>query len=182
MNTPCPSCGSQMWIDELLTASSLTNPCFGLCCLSGKINLPIPQSPPQELLDLITNHDPTNALSIQFHTNIRAYNSLFAFASVRANYDPQLASGRDGVSTYHINGTLYRCLGPLRATDPAQASFSQIYFCDENEQTTRRQTMFTGLDENIIQMIQTWITQHNLFARTLRTASEAYANQTVGTI
>ncbi|KAG2215605.1 hypothetical protein INT45_013091 [Circinella minor] len=93
-----------------------------------KINLPIPRSPPQELLNLITNHDPTNALSVQLHTNIRAYDSLFAFASVRANYDPQLASGRDGT-------------------------------------------------------IQTWITQHNPFVHTLlRTASEAYANQTVGTI
>ncbi|KAG2211413.1 hypothetical protein INT45_006306, partial [Circinella minor] len=90
MNSPCPSCGAQMWINERLTASSLTNPRFGLCCLSGKINLPIPRSPPQELLDLITNHNPTNALSVQFHTIIRAYNSLFASAPVCANYDPQL--------------------------------------------------------------------------------------------
>ncbi|KAG2222959.1 hypothetical protein INT45_012937 [Circinella minor] len=39
MNTPCPSCGAQMWIDERLTASSLTNPRFGLCCLSCSIKI-----------------------------------------------------------------------------------------------------------------------------------------------
>ena len=40
MNVVCSGCGALHWIAEKLTKSSLTNPKFGMCCFSGKIDLP----------------------------------------------------------------------------------------------------------------------------------------------
>ena len=87
MDRTCSHCDAQMWVDERLANSSVTTPMFGMCCTHGKINLPIPRPPPAELLAILTDHNPSNETSALFHTNIRAYNSAFAFASIQANYD-----------------------------------------------------------------------------------------------
>ena len=130
MNRACSYCAAQMWIDERVKHSSVTRPRFGICCLHGKINLAIPRPPPAELLALLTNRDPSNETSNNFHTNIRAYNSMFAFASIQANYEPQLANGSNGVPTFRVNGTMYHVLGSLRAAEHVDARFAQIYFAD----------------------------------------------------
>ena len=93
MDRTCAYCGAQMWVDERLANSSLTTPAFGICCTHGKITLPIPRPPPAELLAMLTNYNPSDTTCADFHVNIRAYNSMFAFASIQTNYDPQLANG-----------------------------------------------------------------------------------------
>ncbi|KAG2191866.1 hypothetical protein INT47_005971 [Mucor saturninus] len=134
MESRCPFCNAHMWVDERLKASSIQNPRFRLCCSNGKITLPLPFTPPQELLDFVTNHYARNEQCVNFHTNIRAFNNAFAFVSIKANVDENLASGRNGVSTFRVNGTMYHNVGALRAQNETSAGFSLIYFSDTNEQ------------------------------------------------
>ncbi|KAL0090583.1 hypothetical protein J3Q64DRAFT_1626500, partial [Phycomyces blakesleeanus] len=117
MERTCLYCNARMWIDECLQASSSTSPRFGLCCSNRKITVPLPLVPPQALLDFVTNYDQSNQQAENFHTNIRAFNNAFAFASIKANVDKNLASGRNGVFTFCINGTMYHNIGSLRSQD-----------------------------------------------------------------
>src|SRR5260221_8855918 len=56
MNVHCPDCGALHWLREKLSKSSNHNPCFGSCCLQGKVQLPIPHPPPSLLQHLSTVH------------------------------------------------------------------------------------------------------------------------------
>ncbi|KAG2211039.1 hypothetical protein INT45_013578 [Circinella minor] len=127
--------------------------CNAICCTHGKIVLPIPRCPPQQIIDLLTAEDEA---SNDFFTNIRAYNNMFAFASIQANFDRDLANRSGGVSTFRINGTMYHDIGSLRleqqvsvrqaaGEQPAEQEhisqqqqerpkFAQIYFADKEEQ------------------------------------------------
>jgi hypothetical protein len=76
---------------------------------------------------------------------------LFAFASiVNAQVDSnRLPSERNHGSnirnpTYCINGTLYHKVGSLRSQDGTpvgQRSFSQLYFCDAEDQLLSRTSL-----------------------------------------
>ncbi|KAG2216561.1 hypothetical protein INT45_013570 [Circinella minor] len=182
MNVNCPFCNARMRIDERVKSSSVLNPRFGICCTQGKIRLPLPRAPPTPLRELLTNHDESNENASDFHTHIRAYNTLFAFASIRANWDRDLANRRNGVSTFRINGTMYHCLGSLRATTHAQAQFAQIYFADTQEQLARRTSLRSRLNPDTIAMLQRVVETHNPFATTLQTASEVYRDRPFGSI
>ncbi|KAG2221791.1 hypothetical protein INT45_013287 [Circinella minor] len=89
-----------------MKSSSVLNPRFGIFCTQGKIRLPLPHAPPAPLCELLANHNESNENASDFHTHIRAYNNLFAFASIRANWDRDLANRRNSVSTFRINGTM----------------------------------------------------------------------------
>ena len=130
MNAICPFRHAQMWIDERVKSSSVLNPRFAICCTQGKIHLPLPRAPPEQLRNLLTSHHESDTDAADFHRNIRAYNNLFTFASISANWDHDLATRTRGTSTFRINGTMYHCLGSLRVTTHAQAQFAQIYFAD----------------------------------------------------
>ena len=57
MVVKCRSCGSLHWMDEKLRSSSTTYPIFGLCCNSGKVDLPKLRDPPQTLKTLLESND-----------------------------------------------------------------------------------------------------------------------------
>ena len=178
MDAICTFCNAQMWMEERITTSSRTRPLFSICCTHGKIVLPIPRCPPQQIINLLTAEDEA---SNDFFTNIRAYNNMFAFASIRANFDRDLANRSGGVSTFRINGTMYHDIGSLRLENQAPVSqaadeqpaeqedpsvqqqqsqqqrpkFAQIYFADKAEQLARRETLFSGLRNETISILQT---------------------------
>ncbi|OAD70540.1 hypothetical protein PHYBLDRAFT_69629 [Phycomyces blakesleeanus NRRL 1555(-)] len=108
-----PFCNAYMSIDECLKATSEQSSRFGLCYSNGKTIIPLPIATLQKLLDFVTNHDSSDCQATNFYKNIRAFNSAFAFASIKANVDERLASGTDGVSTFHVNGTIYHNVGAL---------------------------------------------------------------------
>ncbi|KAI9264120.1 hypothetical protein BDA99DRAFT_406816, partial [Phascolomyces articulosus] len=148
------------------------------CCARGKIRLPLPCAPPAPLRELLTNHDPSNTVAAGFHTNIRAYNNLFAFASIRANWYRNLANGSNGVSTFRVNGTMFHCL----ATEHAQDQIAQIYFADTQDQLTRRASLRSGLNQDTITILQQVIENHNPFVTTLMTAAETYSDRPFGSV
>ena len=52
MNVVCSGCGALHWMDEKLSSSSQNNPKFGMCCFSGKMDLPkLHDPPPGALID-----------------------------------------------------------------------------------------------------------------------------------
>src|SRR5882672_6145244 len=58
MNIKCPDCGALHWMAERRSDSSMENPKFGKCCLSGKIELPKLEPPPQPLGGLLEGDQP----------------------------------------------------------------------------------------------------------------------------
>lgn len=53
MDLCCPNCRALHWKDERLSVSSIATPKFGLCCKSGKIQLPLITQPPEPLQTLL---------------------------------------------------------------------------------------------------------------------------------
>ncbi|UYV76495.1 hypothetical protein LAZ67_14000723 [Cordylochernes scorpioides] len=71
MDTTCRFCGALRWKDE----SS------GMCCLNGKVRLPLIDLPPEPLRSLLSGE---NSDSVHFLRNIRKYNSCFQMTSFGA--------------------------------------------------------------------------------------------------
>lgn len=79
MNVKCSSCGAYIWLDEK-TGGTIAQPKFSMCCNEGKVCLTNRLNPPPEPLRwLLTGQDQR---SKEFRDNIRAYNSVLAFASI----------------------------------------------------------------------------------------------------
>ncbi|KAL0075608.1 hypothetical protein F4703DRAFT_1934639 [Phycomyces blakesleeanus] len=177
-----PFCNVYMSIDECLKATSEQSSQFGLCYSNGKTIIPLPIATLQKLLDFVTNHDSSDRQATNFYKNIRAFNSAFAFASIKANVNERLASGTDSISTFHVNSTIYHNVGALRSLDPRAAEFSQIYFCCTNEQLARRTTLFSGLDIATIERIQNIINTCNLYTCTLISVAEQSRDKPFGSL
>lgn len=81
----CPKCGALFWYNERISKNRKTkHPIFSMCCLQGKIKLPIMKEPPALLHRLLTNDD---VMSKHFRENIRAMNMMFSFTSLGGKID-----------------------------------------------------------------------------------------------
>ena len=79
-----------MWYDERVRKSqNIRKPKFSLCCMQGKVSLPLKQVPPL-LNDLLHNKHPK---SKKFIENIRAYNMMYAFTSMGGKIDNVVDDG-----------------------------------------------------------------------------------------
>jgi PIF1-like helicase/Helitron helicase-like domain at N-terminus/Helicase len=110
--------------DALLLKSESTN----LCCRNGKVKLP-PYRTTEEHINFLKNK--------QVKDNIRKYNQILAFTSIRSKIDTSVC-GQKGVYTFRVCGQLHHCYGSLYPRDSGQAKFLQIYLLDQDSQTTRR--------------------------------------------
>jgi hypothetical protein len=54
-NSICRNCKAKHWIEERVVESSKINPDFTMCCNKGKVRLPNPIAPPDELKNLLIN-------------------------------------------------------------------------------------------------------------------------------
>jgi hypothetical protein len=77
----CQKCGALVWIEEK-SGGSIRDPLFSICCNKGKVKLPEHKGLPQYIETLLSQ---SNELGKHFVEKIRAYNSLFAFTSFKAN-------------------------------------------------------------------------------------------------
>jgi hypothetical protein len=84
MTLECPHCHALHFAAEKLSNSTLREPKFGMCCLSGQVDLPPFPVAPRDLRHLF---DGTSPYSLEFKTNIRQYNSAFAFTSLGVKVD-----------------------------------------------------------------------------------------------
>ncbi|KAF7841731.1 uncharacterized protein G2W53_004029 [Senna tora] len=71
--------------ERLNRARTVRKPKFSLCCMQGKISLPLAKDPPKLLEKLITKRDLRSA---HFMKEIRNYNNMFAFTSMGGSLLP----------------------------------------------------------------------------------------------
>ena len=122
MNSVCPNCGALHFASERLSRSTMNEPQFGMCCLSGQVVLPNFPPAPRELRELF---DGTSPYSLDFKTNIRQYNAAFAFTSLGVKVDQSVTAG-SGPYSFRISGELYHLSGSLLLVQEHNPVFAQI--------------------------------------------------------
>ncbi len=132
MNVKCPYCHALHWKEERLSKSSLQNPKFGKCCLSGKIWLPTLDQPPLELHNLLTSQDPR---AKGFHTNIRKYNDALVMTSVGCDLLPMEGGGP---YVFKVYGSLSHQAGSLLPAPNQPPVYAQLYIYDPDDALTYR--------------------------------------------
>jgi len=112
-----------MWFEERLTKSTIKNNMFGLCCLSGDIEIPLLPSPPDEIKELLEKNDDRSKF---FQKNIRAFNSALAMSSLGVK---QQHLPTKGPSVFKIQGTVSHLIGSLLPSgeNKENPKFMQIF-------------------------------------------------------
>lgn len=105
-----------------------------MCCMRGKIKLPLLKEPPPFLIDLLTKDD---AISKHFRDNIRPLNMMFSFTSLGGKIDNSINRG-NGPKIFRLHGENYHLIGSMKPEANETAKFSQLYIHDtENEVENR---------------------------------------------
>nr|GEW11952.1 reverse transcriptase domain-containing protein [Tanacetum cinerariifolium] len=104
---------------------------FSICCMRGKVKLPVQLKPPPPLLiNLIKNEHPK---SKGFVENIRHYNLMFAFTSLGGKINHNINDGR-GPYCFRIQGENYHTISDLMVKPNEMPKFAQLYMFDtQNE-------------------------------------------------
>ncbi|KAF8577733.1 hypothetical protein K439DRAFT_1301036, partial [Ramaria rubella] len=169
MNVKCPSCGALDWMAECLLKSSDLNPVFGSCCLSGKIQLPLLQDPPQPLKHLLES---TASDAREFRKNILQYNNALAFTSLGGNFDRSLFQGGGGPYVFKLQRELYH--EHLIPNDGREPVFAQLYIRDPaaalgDITTTGRNS---NVNANTMSDLQEMLSAHNPLVTMYRQTAE----------
>ena len=116
MSTECRHCRVLHWIDETVNGSRC-DPEFNACCAGGRVVLPSIQLLPSTLIRLLTGQDQQ---SHAFRDQIRAHNSVLAFASLGAQID-ECVTGQRGVYSFRIQVAQFHQMGALLPVKEEQA-------------------------------------------------------------
>jgi len=168
MSNSCEYCYALKWKDET----------EGFCCQSGKVVLsPLSPAPPN-LYNLLTSNDPV--LKEPFVNQIRLYNNVLAFTSLRTKVIDDLATAKKGVYTLKIQGVLYQQISDLMP-DNKKPKFAQIYFYDTdlNNQLQRRCKIFPQLNSNMLKMLQDELHNINPFVKSFTNAGNYFRNESI---
>ncbi|KDR65039.1 hypothetical protein GALMADRAFT_82350 [Galerina marginata CBS 339.88] len=152
MDVKCEYCGALHWLDERISKSSKCSPKFGMCCFSGKINLPKLENPPQELMGFLTGMDDA---SKKFRSNIRRYNNALAMTSVGVKQDHAINQQGGGPWLFKIQGKLSHFAGSLLPADN-HPKYAQLYIYDPVEALNHRMAHDANaqLDRQTMQVLQ----------------------------
>ena len=186
MDKQCQFCGALHWECDRLKGTG-TRP-FGTCCLSGKVDLPVLQDPPEPLKSLLIG---TTQRSNQFRQNIREYNSALAFTSVGAQLATPLENQPDGLRAhaagvlgqgpwvYRVQGQLVHQTGPLRAQDGQTETYAQLIVLDSQlaHATRHRHSANGHLDDTILLDLEMMMEERNPFHEVYRTAHALLCEQ-----
>ena len=126
MNVVCSGCGALHWMDEKLSNSRQNNIKFGMCCFSGKMDLPKLHEPPPELFQLLTG---TDDIAKDFRKDIRRYNNALAMTSLGCKTDNSVNQG-GGPYVFKIHGKLSHRSGSLLPAPNANPTYAQLYIYD----------------------------------------------------
>src|SRR6266508_4654770 len=172
MNVECPYCHALHWKEERLSKSSLQNPKFGKCCLSGKIWLLTLDQPPLELHNLLTSQDPR---AKGFRTNIRKYNDALAMTSVGRDLLP-MEDG--GPYVFKVHGSLSHQAGSLLSAPNQPPVYAQLYIYDPDDALTYRMDNphNVSLDRTIMTDLQDMLHRHHHGVALYKSAMEMTRN------
>ena len=161
MNVICEHCDSPSFPSEKFN-----------CCHDGKVHLDDHPFPP-ELQRFFETFD---ELSLHFRSNIRRYNTAFAFASLTAKLDPPPPPPPPvrGPPVFRICGQLYHNYASLYPNNNNHPSFNQLYIYEPSEANNiRRLNPVTGeCRPNVTEIIADILHNRNPYARFYRTMAE----------
>lgn len=138
----CTHCHAYKWPTERSS----------LCCLNGTVTLVDYPEPPTELMQLY------NANNATFFKHIRAYNNIFALASMGCGAEITFPGF---TPTFTIQGKIYHRIGNLLPVPGEEPKFAQIYFSDTENEKQNRLNIIRDLDEIIIDRLQTMFHEVN---------------------
>lgn len=124
-----------MWSDERLSKTKGSNrPKFSLCCMEGKVKLPLLPMPPPILADL---HNKRNERSKYFLNNIRAFNGMFSFTSMAGKVNHEVNNGT-APPIFLLGGQNYHTIGSLIPQPNQKPKFAQLYIYDTDNEVDNR--------------------------------------------
>ena len=149
---------------------SATNPTtkFSLCCSNCDIKLPQIKEAPEKLKQLLTGNTKRNR---DFRTNIRAYNSSLAFASMCVS-GVEYKFKTQGPYCYRISRQVYHVLSQMHPKHDKKPSFSQIYIYDQQNELDNRLQSFQQLDRTVLKELQDMIKDVNPCAAVYKQAGD----------
>lgn len=125
-----------LWLNESKRGSTNgKNDGYSICCMRGKVKLPVAlKDPPPLLKRLIKKDHPKSEMFIE---NIRRYNSMFAFTSMGVKIDHSVNKGR-GPYCFRLHGENYHMDGSLLPDLDKPFKFSQLYIFDTANEIQNR--------------------------------------------
>ncbi|CAG8659147.1 3679_t:CDS:1, partial [Cetraspora pellucida] len=162
MSVNCEHCQALHWPLE-----SLTN-----CCHNKKVVLAPLGNVSKLIIKLLTQ----NLLTTEepYLKHICLLNSVFAFTSMRASINQDLANRTNGIYTYQLQEALYHRIGSLLLNENCTPKFSQIYIFDKSfeAELKHHHKIFPFLDYDILTDIQHDLHIHNPFAQVFQSAGQ----------
>ena len=132
MTEICQYCNAKHWIGELPSECTLTNRYWSSCCKAGKVKIDLLSKPPAYIKDLY--NDLLSAQAKEFRDNIRQYNSMFAFTSLRC----EIHTNDMNNMPFMIHGQMHHVQGPLSSEPGRDAAFAQLYIYDPRDAINMR--------------------------------------------
>ena len=120
-----------------------SRPVFMLCCREGRVDLPLLKQAP-DFLNALLDYGGGRRAS-KFHENIRAYNSMFAFTSIRARIDNEI-NHRSRPYVFWINEQNHHRMGLLLPIMGGRPKFAQLYIYDIKNEVSNRHSALNSDD------------------------------------
>ncbi|XP_068992255.1 uncharacterized protein [Neodiprion pinetum] len=136
----------------------------GMCCSSGKVQLPAIETPPEPLNGLLIGTDPDSNL---FLKSIRTFNSCFQMTSFGATeiIRNNAINGQQFNSTFKIKGQIYHKVGSLLPMPNGSPKFLQIYFMGGEDARVDARCGYNNLDSffarRIVSDLDSLLNEHN---------------------
>lgn len=159
MNILCSRCHAAHWLAEKLSNSSEQSPRFGLCCLDGKVQLSVLESPPEPLQQLLTSNERSAA---KFRNDMWKYNRAFAFTSIGVQEDYSI-NERAGPPVFCICGELYHRSGALVPEEQQIPRYAQLYIYEPREALRHRITNNADLNAHTLESLQTMLNANHQY-------------------
>ncbi|XP_072066782.1 uncharacterized protein [Arachis hypogaea] len=167
-----------MWKHEFLAKAETNNTVlFGICCMSGKVTLPLLLVPPPLLVLLL---DGVDERAVHYQKHIRAFNGMFSFISMAGKIQYTLNKGT-APPMFVISGQNYHSIGSLMPQHSSKPKFAQLYFYDiENEVQNRIDAIghsyhHNSIDQTIVADLSDMLDSHNSLAKSFRYARQRFA-------
>lgn len=152
MNKVCRHCNSLQFQEETISC----------CGNNGRLTTvlrPYPL-PPSYITNLLLG---TTATCIEFQRNIRLYNTVFSFSSIKSNYDQRLATSIHGAYCFRVFGQIHHAISNI-TVNAIQPRYGNTYLYDPDFQLDSRTTFYDSLEQVVIANIQRLILHINPLA------------------
>jgi hypothetical protein len=169
MEVKCRACGAQHWLAEKISRSSTNNPVFSLCCNNGKVVIPVLETPPDGLRNLLERND---GVGRDFRENIWKYNRAFAFTSLHVTEDHSVNERHRGPPIFRIQGELHHRGGSLFPAADCPPTYAQLYFYDPHAALEHRHQQNSGLNTETMHILQEMLLLHHRYAAVYQHAFE----------